>query len=223
MGDKDYVRPDAHIAYDLATMQERLGWPRVPDPLNGDDVRNHRTDHEDAALMAVYDATGRWWGHYPEIPPLEFFAQPKLASTILQVSAEVEATPVVEAAPVVETAPAVDAGPPVGAVLAFKAPKKPADYSHPSIKVVQNKHVEPEEALAIFSASVKREADIKREIVEGSVITWCPMCLTAVAPQEPVCLYCKVNLEPVLRPKRLLTSPEMKLECAAFIDELHQM
>ena len=61
--------------------------------------------------------------------------------------------------------------------------------------------MEPDEALAIFSASVKKEADIKREIVEGSVIKWCPMCLAAVAPQEAMCPKCKVNLEPVLRPR----------------------
>jgi hypothetical protein len=83
--------------------------------------------------------------------------------------------------------------------------------------------MEPEEALAIFSACVKKEANIKQEIVEGTVIKWCPMCLHAVAPQEATCLYCKVNLEPVLRPRRLLTCPAMKRDCAAFIEEQHRI
>jgi hypothetical protein len=83
--------------------------------------------------------------------------------------------------------------------------------------------MEPEEALAIFSACVKKEADIKQEIVEGAVIKWCPMCLFAVAPQEATCLYCKVNLEPILSPRRLLPYPALKVNCAAFLDELHQI
>lgn len=152
------------IAYDLATMQERLGWPRLPDPSNSDDVRNYRTVDEHVACTAIYDVTGKHWKNYPEIPPVEFFAQPKLDHV---------------------------------------------------------KQMEPEEALAIFTASVKREFDIKREIVKGSVIKWCPMCLTAVEPQKPTCLHCTTNLEPVLRPKRLLINPKMKRECASFITELH--
>jgi hypothetical protein len=177
-GDKDYVKSAAHIAYDLATMQERLGWPRLPDPLNGDDVRNYRTELAHNAYMAIYNATGRSWDDYPEIPPLDFFAQPKLAIRIV---------------------------------------------GHGSFEFA--KQVEPEEALAIFSACVKKEADIKREIVEGSVITRCPMCLARVWPRDPdpACQNCNVNLEPVLRPRRLLAYPGIKVDCAAFIDELHQI
>jgi hypothetical protein len=184
MGDKDWVKPDSHIAYDLATMQERLGWPRFPDPSNPDDVRNDRTPLEEVAYWTIFLATGRYWDHYPEIPPPDFFAQPKLAIRNRQ----------------------------------FFHDKPESD------ELMQDKdRIGPEGALCIFSACVKKEAQIKREIVEGTVITWCPMCLFEVAPQEPTCLECNVNLEPVLRPRRLLAFPGLKVNCAAFIDELHQI
>jgi hypothetical protein len=172
MGDNGYVKPDAAIDYDLATMQERLGWPRLRDPDNSDDVRNYRTECEEMACLAIFNATDRSWGHYPKIPPLEFFAQSE---------------------------------------------EDLALFSRWSGRI------EPEEALALFSDAVKMEAGIKRQIVEGSVIRWCPMCLDPVAPQEPVCLSCNVNLEPVLRPRRLLAYPTLKVDCAVFINELHQI
>jgi len=189
MGDKDWVKPDSHIAYDLATMQERLGWPRFPDPSNPDDVRNDRTPLEEVAYWTIFLATGRYWDHYPEIPPPDFFAQPKLAIRNRRFFHD-----------------------------------KPGSESIYPYEFMQDKdRIGPEGALCIFSACVKKEAQIKREIVEGTVITWCPMCLFEVAPQEPTCLECNVNLEPVLRPRRLLAFPGLKVNCAAFIDELHQI
>jgi hypothetical protein len=140
--------------YDLATMQEMLGWPRSPDPDDSDDVRNYPSPFELKASNAIADAGGARWDAYPAIPALSHFAT--LKNSMMRATF-------------------------------------PGGY-----------WISPQRALDICVAAVKQETCIKREIVHGTELKYCPMCLSEVVLTDNlnVCWYCHLNLEPVVAAKR---------------------